>query len=86
MTRPGGGRSTRSCRARHAAPVTWPRVLDCGPLTALRTGLSPPGPVRQAREDRHTALRAPGRASPTVRIAAAAAGRTRQPCASRVLA
>lgn len=68
--------------ARH--PSDLAEVLECGPLTALRPGLFPLVSVRQARKDRHTALRARGRADPAARISAAAAGRTRQPYASRV--
>ena len=57
--------------------------LNSGILAALWPGMFLPGPVRQAWEDQHPALRAPRRARPAARTAAAAGGRISQPCPSR---
>lgn len=57
--------------------------LDGGTLIAAWPGLFLPGPVRQAWEGRHPALRVSGRAGP---VARATADRIRRPRASRRLA
>lgn len=58
--------------------------LNGGILAALWRGMFLSEPVRQAWEDQYAALRAPRRARPAARTAAAAGGWISQPCPSRM--